>query len=201
MVNKCFMICLGNMADYYFAGIMTTWFIVFMSYFLASIWETNSKVRLKWNRWKIFLPLKVFSHWSGSSLVKRHWWLCLQPTPRIHYSYHYYSFCYYYVTKSVKWQYLGNQAWYHRSAGVKTTEKILNKKIKKMVLNGAKWSKMVQNGPNSQNVQKCQKWSKRSKMVQNGPKWSKMVPSGPKWWKMVKMVKMVKNGQKWGDWP
>ena len=35
------------------------------------------------------------------------------------------------VTKSVKWRYLGNQAWYHRSAGVKTTGKILNKKIKK----------------------------------------------------------------------
>ena len=27
------------------------------------------------------------------------------------------------VTKSVKWRYLGNQAWYHRSAGVKTTRK------------------------------------------------------------------------------
>ena len=29
----------------------------------------------------------------------------------------------YYVTKSVKWRYLGNQAWYHRSACVKTTGK------------------------------------------------------------------------------
>ena len=27
------------------------------------------------------------------------------------------------VTKSVKWRYLGNQAWYHRSAVVKTTRK------------------------------------------------------------------------------
>ena len=27
------------------------------------------------------------------------------------------------VTKSIKWRYLGNQAWYHRSAGVKTTGK------------------------------------------------------------------------------
>ena len=48
-------------------------------------------------------------------------------TPRIPNSYYYYSS----VTKSVKWRYLGNQAWYHRSAGVKTTgEKNLNKKIK-----------------------------------------------------------------------
>ena len=38
------------------------------------------------------------------------------PTPRIPNSH-------YYVTKSVKWRYLGNQAWYHRSAGVKTTGK------------------------------------------------------------------------------
>ena len=30
---------------------------------------------------------------------------------------------YYSVTKSVTWRYLGNQAWYHRSAGVKTTGK------------------------------------------------------------------------------
>ena len=27
------------------------------------------------------------------------------------------------VTKSITWRYLGNQAWYHRSAGVKTTRK------------------------------------------------------------------------------
>ena len=33
------------------------------------------------------------------------------PTPRIPYSYSYYSYYYYYVTKSVKWQYLGNQSW------------------------------------------------------------------------------------------
>ena len=45
------------------------------------------------------------------------------PTPKFPNS------CYYscYVTKSVKWRYLGNQAWYHRSAGVKTTGKILKK--------------------------------------------------------------------------
>merc|ERR1712016_380155 len=86
-------------------------------------------------------------------------WQHLNPTPRIPYS------CYYcYVTKSVKWRYLGNQAWYHRSAGVKTTGKILNKKIPpkkwyKMVPNGSKWSKTAKK------CQNCQKWSKWSKMV------------------------------------
>ena len=38
----------------------------------------------------------------------------VNPTPRIPNSY---------VTKSVKWRYLGNQAWYHRYARVKTTGK------------------------------------------------------------------------------
>ena len=77
-------------------------------------------------------------------------------TPRIPYS----CYCSYSVTKSALWQYLGNQAWYHRSAGVKTTGKkfwIRKFKIQK---------------------KKCRKWSK---MVKNGQKWSKMV-------KMVKMV-------------
>ena len=41
------------------------------------------------------------------------------PTPRIPNSYCSCSS----VTKSVKWRYLGNEAWYHRSAGVKTTRK------------------------------------------------------------------------------
>ena len=66
-------------------------------------------------------------------------------TPRIPYS------CYCFVTKSALWRYLGNQAWYHRSAGVKTTGKkfwirkfkIQKKKMSKMVKNGQKWSKMV----------------------------------------------------------
>ena len=35
------------------------------------------------------------------------------------------------VTKSVKWRYLGNQAWYHRSADVKTTRKRFLKNSKK----------------------------------------------------------------------
>ena len=54
----------------------------------------------------------------------------INPTSRIPYSYYYYYYsC---VTKSVKWRYLGNQAWYHRSAGVKTTRKILGiSKLKK----------------------------------------------------------------------
>ena len=33
------------------------------------------------------------------------------------------------VTKTVTWRYLGNQEWYHRSAGVKTTGKISEIKI------------------------------------------------------------------------
>ena len=50
------------------------------------------------------------------------------PTPRIPNS----CSCSCCVTKSVKWRYLGNQAWYHSSAGVKKDrENILNKKIKK----------------------------------------------------------------------
>ena len=40
--------------------------------------------------------------------------------------------------KNVTWRYLGNQAWYHRSASVKTTRKILKKKKK--------------------NIESCQKW-------------------------------------------
>ena len=35
------------------------------------------------------------------------------------------------VTKSVTWRYLGNQEWYHRSAGVKTTQKKTLAKFKK----------------------------------------------------------------------
>ena len=57
----------------------------------------------------------------------------------VHASYSKLLFCYYptppippaataSVTKSVKWQYLGNQAWYHRSAGVKTTRKLKKKR-------------------------------------------------------------------------
>ena len=78
----------------------------------------------------------------------------------------------------------GNQAWYHRSAGVKTTGKILNKKIKKRL----KMVKMVKIAKNCQN---CQKRSKSPKMVkiakncQNGLKSSEMVPNGLKWSKMV----------------
>ena len=52
------------------------------------------------------------------------------------------------VTKSVKWRYLGNQAWYHRSGGVKTTGKILKKKIKKK--KRTKWLKMVKIGQTGQ---------------------------------------------------
>ena len=35
------------------------------------------------------------------------------------------------VTKSVTWRYLGNQEWYHRSAGVKTRK--FKKKLSKIV--------------------------------------------------------------------
>ena len=124
-------------------------------------------------------------------------------TPRIPYSYCC-SYCF--VTKSALWRYLGNQAWYHRSAGVKTTgkkfwirkfkiQKKNAKNLLKMVKNGQKWSRMV-------------KMVKMVKMVQNGSKWSKMVQNGSKWWRTVKngqrrqkwsksrkMVKITKNGQ------
>ena len=66
------------------------------------------------------------------------------------------------VTKTVTWRYLGNQAWYHRFAGVKTTGKILNKKRENKVSSMVK--KMVKNGKHGP------KWSKWSKKVQNGPK-------------------------------
>ena len=46
------------------------------------------------------------------------------------------------VTKSVKWRYLGNQARYHRSAGVKTTGKKSGKKRRSKLV---KMVKMVQN--------------------------------------------------------
>ena len=121
-------------------------------------------------------------------------------TPRIPYSYY---CCYCFVTKSALWQYLGNQAWYHRSAGVKTTGKkfwirkfkIQKKKCQKFVENGQKWSKMVKNGQNGQNGLK---WSK---MVPNGPKWFKMVQNGEKRWKMVNVAKNGQNHQKWSKSP
>ena len=58
---------------------------------------------------------------------------------------------YYSVTKTVTWRYLGNQAWYHRSAGVKTTGKILNKKFQKK---RKEKGKMVKIGQNSQRSEK-----------------------------------------------
>ena len=45
-----------------------------------------------------------------------------------------------------------DQAWYHRSAGVKTTgEKFWIRKFKIKKKRCRKWSKMVKNGQNSQN--------------------------------------------------
>ena len=40
------------------------------------------------------------------------------------------------ITKSVRWRYLGNQAWYQRSTGVKTTGKIQKKTFKKNISQG-----------------------------------------------------------------
>ena len=56
------------------------------------------------------------------------------------------------VTKSALWRYLGNQAWYHRSAGVKTTGKKFW--IRKFKIPKTKIVKVVRNG---QNFQKCLK--------------------------------------------
>ena len=63
-------------------------------------------------------PISKYTHTPTPALSDR--WIptiAHHPTPRIPNSY------YYYVTKSVKWRYLGNQAWYCRSAGFKTTGK------------------------------------------------------------------------------
>ena len=62
---------------------------------------------------------------------------------------------------------LGNQACYHRSAGVKTIGKILNMKIKKNKKNGQKWSIL-------------QKMVKIAKNDQNGLKWYKVVQNDSK---------------------
>ena len=62
--------------------------------------------------WTLCGPCQVSFRWRLYD--EFHW----NPTPRIPYSY----CCSCCVTKSVKWRYLGNQAWYHRSAGVKTTD-------------------------------------------------------------------------------
>ena len=85
------------------------------------------------------------------------------------------------VTKSVKWQYLGNQAWYHIPSWCQNNrEQIPKNSIKKDNF-------YFENG---------QKWSKWSSMVQNGSKWSNMVKNGENWWKMVKKkVKIDKNSK------
>ena len=122
--------------------------------------------------------------------------------PRIPPTLSFFFFCSY-VTLRVPPLYLVNQAWYHRSTGVKTTGKkfwirkfiIQKKKMSKMVKNGQKWSKMVQNYPKwSQMVQNCPKWCpKWFQMVPNDPKWSQMVPIGPK------LSQIVPNGPKWSQ--
>ena len=61
--------------------------------------------------------------------------------------------------KTVTWQYLANQAWYHRSAGQNGLKSSKMIKIAKNCQNGLKSSRMVQNG---------KKWSKWSKILKNG---------------------------------
>ena len=63
--------------------------------------QLTSLTTLRWERHSSHLFLYIY--------------ITTHQTPRIPYSY--------FVTKSALWQYLGNQAWYHRSAGVKTTGK------------------------------------------------------------------------------
>ena len=47
------------------------------------------------------------------------------------------------VTKTVTWRYLGNQEWYHRSAGVKTTGKKIMKNFCKKNPKISKMSKIL----------------------------------------------------------
>ena len=155
----------------------------FISGFLTlKLWEGSGRKPLNRN------PLEYWRELHSSYPVIISWRTLINQTPRIPYSCCFCCSCSCSVTKSTLWQYLGNQAWYHRSTGVKTTGKILNKKIQN---SKKKMSKMVKN---------CQKWSKWSKMVQNGSKWSKMVKNGEKGWKMVKIAKNGQNGQKWSKW-
>ena len=57
---------------------------------------------------------------GGKTSDKSKTWSLINQPDRIPNSYSYCCYCYS-VTKTVTWWYLGNQAWYHRSADVKTT--------------------------------------------------------------------------------
>ena len=92
------------------------------------IYERGCKQLLQ-QHWKHLLR-KSMHNWHGQKsefgpgkVFLRSCFLFWNQTPRIPYScYCYYCYCCF-VTKSALWQYLGKQAWYHRSAGVKTTGK------------------------------------------------------------------------------
>ena len=80
---------------------------------------------VRWNNVEPTPTIKK-SQWRISNLeilLRLYYCLPSHQTPRIPYSCCCSSSCCCSVTKSVKWRYLGNQAWYHRSAGVKTTGK------------------------------------------------------------------------------
>ena len=98
--------------------------------------DSWTMVTKQWNEMQTLYKYSTDSVFTTSSQFKNVklvcTWCCqsflnsdLQyPTPRIPYSCSCCCCCSCSsVTKSVKWRYLGNQAWYHRSAGVKTTGK------------------------------------------------------------------------------
>ena len=89
--------------------------------------------------------------------------------------------------QSVTWRYLGNQVWYHRFAGVKTTDFFWKgqKCFKKS--KWSKWPNMVPNG------QKC--W-KMVKMVKNDQKLSKIVKIVQNFQSDLGWTKMVQHGLK-----
>ena len=93
-------------------------FSIIVSHFLNPLMETSKRCLFSTQcnhilvSWYIGISISIYVYWN----IHNH------PTPRIPNSCCCYCCCSS-VTKSVKWRYLGNQAWYHRSAGVKTTGK------------------------------------------------------------------------------
>ncbi len=78
--------------------------------------------------------------------------------------------------------------------------------------NDKKSGKMIQNGKNEENHEKCQKWGKSKKMIKNLEKSRKMMQNGKneenmknaknyeKSWKWGKYEKMMKNDAKCKKW-
>ena len=120
---------------------------------LAQLFQITSRSKgcTSWNLFGILVKIRM------EMIINKGWTTRLvcslpaiwhHPTPRIPYSYYY---SYSYVTKSVKWRYLRNQAWLHRSAGVKLW----------------KWSKLSKSPKMVKIAKNCQNGLKSSKMVQN----------------------------------